>query len=184
MTSFIYILLLLSLPVTAQHNDIIVVYNKLQEHALVREQATEYIAGNEGKVQKGKRHVLYDDHNGKPLITGDKIKAVPTIGYGRNVMDRGLSDDEAMYLLGNDVEECMQDLSDTFPWYDNLSIEDKVVMVDLRFNLGMAGLKTFKKFLGAMGEGNKKEAKKQLLDSTYAKQTGPRAIKNANFIGT
>lgn len=183
MIKFLCLLVVAPLAISAGHTNTIIVHNKYQEWALVKEQATEYIATNEGKVKRNDRHVLYDDHNGNPLITGDKIKAVPTIGYGRNVMDKGLSEEEARYLLGNDVEECMQDLYDTFPWYDGLDVEDKIVMVDLRFNLGMAGLKTFKKFLDAVEHGNKAEAKKQLLDSNYAKQTGPRARQNANIIG-
>lgn len=176
-------LLFICLAAEAGRRDVIIVYTKQQEHDLVKQQATEYIADNEGKVLKSNRHVLYDDHDGKPLLTGARIKAIPTIGYGRNVMERGLSEDEARYLLGNDIEECMQDLEATFPWYTSLDIEDKVVMVDLRFNLGMDGLKTFKKFLDAMEHNNKPVAKRELLDSAYAHQTGPRARKNADIVG-
>ena len=34
-----------------------------------------------------------------------------TVAYGRNLQDKGISETEAMYLLENDIVECIQDLS-------------------------------------------------------------------------
>jgi len=149
---------------------------------MVIEQATTFIKINEGEVKNQSRHVVYDDSCGKPCKTGDNIKGLLTIGYGRNVMGRGLSQEEAEYLLKNDVSEVYEDLRTTYPWSSKLSHNRQVVMIDLRFNMGAAKLATFKNTLSAMEKGDYKEAAKHLLDSAYAKQVGRRAIRNAEMI--
>lgn len=145
-------------------------------------QATEYIKKNEGKVMANGRHFAYDDACGKPCKSGDNIKGLITIGYGRNIMGRGLSEEEALYLLQNDVSEVYRDLQTVYPWFEHLSDNRKIVMIDLRFNMGLKKLETFKNFLRAMSGSAWNEAASHLLDSTYAKQVGDRAARNADLI--
>ena len=94
-------------------------------------QTAEYIKKNEGKVMVEGRHFAYDDACGKPCKSGDGIKGLITVGYGRNVMGRGLSEEEALYLLQNDIDECMQELSVDYLWFNKLSDNRKMVMLDL-----------------------------------------------------
>ena len=149
---------------------------------MVIDAATTYIKINEGEVKNQNRHVVYDDSCGKPCKTGDNVKGLLTIGYGRNVMGRGLSQDEAEYLLKNDVSEVYEDLRNVYPWFSKLSNNRQIVMIDLRFNMGAAKLSTFKNFLKAMESGLWKDAAKHLLDSQYARQVGRRATQNAELI--
>lgn len=149
---------------------------------MVIESAITYIKINEGEVKKDNRHVIYDDDCGKPCKTGDNIKGLLTVGYGRNLMGRGLSQEEAEYLLWNDVAEVYEDLRNVYPWFSKLSNNRQIVMIDLRFNMGAAKLSTFKNFLKAMEVGAWQEAAKHLLDSQYAKQVGRRATQNAELI--
>ena len=37
-----------------------------------------------------------------------------TIGVGRNIEDNGISEDEAMYLLNNDIKRCKTELMEIF----------------------------------------------------------------------
>ena len=149
---------------------------------MVIESAITYIKINEGEVKKDNRHVIYDDDCGKPCKTGDNIKGLLTVGYGRNLMGRGLSQEEAEYLLKNDVAEVYEDLRVAYPWFASLSNNRQIVMIDLRFNMGAAKLSTFKYFLKAMSLGAYQEAAHHLLDSQYAKQVGRRATQNAELI--
>lgn len=149
---------------------------------MVIESAITYIKINEGEVKKGNRHVIYDDDCGKPCKTGDNIKGLLTVGYGRNLMGRGLSQDEAEYLLKNDVAEVYEDLRVAYPWFASLSNNRQIVMIDLRFNMGAAKLSTFKNMLAAMEKGDYSSASVHLLASAYAKQVGKRATRNAEML--
>ena len=59
-----------------------------------------------------------------------------TIGVGRNVDDRGITEDESDYLLGNDIDLCVDELENNFTWYKNLSDARQRVLVNMCFNLG------------------------------------------------
>ena len=66
-----------------------------------------------------------------------------TIGVGRNVDDRGITEDESDYLLGNDIDLCVDELEDNFTWYKNLSDARQRVLVNMCFNLGLTRLLGF-----------------------------------------
>jgi lysozyme len=98
-----------------------------------------------------------------------------TVGVGRNLTDKGLSKDEALQMLRNDLAEFEEALSIQFIWFKSLSEVRKMVMVSMAFNLGMKGLFTFKKFLAAMANGNWVQAGHEMLDSKWALQVGQRS---------
>lgn len=52
------------------------------------------------------------------------------------------------------------------------------------FNLGIAGLLKFKKFIAAVNDGFFELAAKEMLDSLWAKQVGNRAIELSEQIKT
>lgn len=105
-----------------------------------------------------------------------------TIGYGRNIEDNGISEDEAEFLLINDLRSAREELHKAFPWYDNLTVRRKQAMLNLLFNIGLPSLRTFNRFLTAMELGRWKEAREELLDSRYARQVGQRAVELADQI--
>ena len=77
-----------------------------------------------------------------------------TIGVGRNLDDRGITDDESDYLLSNDIDICIEELTNAFPWFVDLSDTRQRVMVNMCFNLGLSRLMGFKNFLAAMEAGD------------------------------
>jgi lysozyme len=105
-----------------------------------------------------------------------------TIGYGRNLDDVGITKDEAEYLLRMDIARAMVDLDRYLPWWRDLDEIRQRVMVNLAFNLGMQGLLGFKRTLRHVKAGEYLEAAQALLDSKYAKQVGPRAIRLATMM--
>jgi len=104
-----------------------------------------------------------------------------TIGVGRNLEDVGLTGLEATYLLANDIQRVCKEV-ECFDWINDLSVTRQDVVLSMVFNLGLSGFKKFKKLIEALRTGNYEEASRQMLDSLWAKQVGPRAIDLANMM--
>lgn len=98
-----------------------------------------------------------------------------TIGYGRNLTDRGISRTEAEGFLVRDVGETERDLQIRFPWMAGLDDVRWAIMVDMAFNMGVAGLAGFYDTLSLIREGRYAEASEQMMKSRWAQQVGTRA---------
>ena len=114
-------------------------------------------------------------HEGVEYKVYEDTEGIKTVGVGRNLEDRGLSDDEVDYLLSNDIDICVKELEQTFDWYDDLDDIRKRVLIDMMFNLGMPRLKGFVNMLKAIEAGAWKNAAVEMLDSKWAEQVGNRA---------
>ena len=100
-----------------------------------------------------------------------------TIGCGRNLDDKGLTMEEVNYLLENDIKECINDAEVVIgsQVWEGLSEARKRVLVDMRFNLGAGGIRTFKNTHQAIREGRYDDASRGMLNSKWAGQVGRRA---------
>jgi lysozyme len=98
-----------------------------------------------------------------------------TIGYGRNLSDVGISPDEGIDLLRNDIRAAQVSLELHFPWVMALDSVRQGALLNLVFNMGIAGLASFKEMLSYLQQGDYKNAGYALLHSKYAQQVGPRA---------
>jgi len=105
-----------------------------------------------------------------------------TIGVGRNIEERGLTDDEIDYILNNDVNIATDELVRTFDWYADLDEVRQRVVIDMVFNLGMPRFKQFKNMIQALDEGNYEEASIQMMDSRWASQVGQRSERLRNMM--
>jgi len=105
-----------------------------------------------------------------------------TIGYGRNLEAKGISIKEAEYLFGNDMKIVAKQVANRIKFYKKLSYKRKMVLVDMAFNMGIEGLLSFKKMLGAMKRRDFMEAGKELMRSKYAEQVKTRALQNYIYI--
>ncbi len=100
-----------------------------------------------------------------------------SIGVGRNLDDRGISRDEADYLLGNDLETAQRDCEGMFSsWYPSLDSVRQAALVNICFNLGAEKLLSFERALGAMAAKQYGRAAREFLDSKWARQVGQRAV--------
>ena len=100
-----------------------------------------------------------------------------TIGYGRNLTDKGITKQEALFLLRNDIFECYIDL-DTFIFpeqFKNWSNKLQHAMIDMRFQLGMTGFRSFKKMILALRANDRVSAAAEAIDSKWYKQVPFRA---------
>lgn len=111
------------------------------------------------------------EHEGlrlKPYrCTADKL----TVGIGRNLEDVGISRDEAMYLLGNDIARVTSELDDRIPFWNNLSPNKQIVLASMAFQLGVNGLMQFKNMLAAVERGDDVAVAKEMRDSRWYTQT-------------
>jgi lysozyme len=98
-----------------------------------------------------------------------------TIGVGRNLEDKGISEEEADFLLHNDIMECMADMPKIFWNWNHLNDEQKMAMIDMRFNLGPVRFRQFRNMIEAVKAGDFKKAAEEMRDSQWYKQVGKRA---------
>jgi lysozyme len=105
-----------------------------------------------------------------------------TIGVGRNLSDRGISHDESQYLLSNDIRLVESDLNQHLPWWINLTDARQRVLANMCFNLGINRLLGFKNTLEFIRTEQWDKAADGMLQSTWAKQVGQRAIRLSEMI--
>lgn len=105
-----------------------------------------------------------------------------TIGIGRNIEDIGISKDEALYLLKNDIDRVCDQLDNALPWWKMLSDRRQQALANLAFNLGITTLLTFKNSLALLRDGKYAQAADAFLDSKWARQTGQRAVRVTTMI--
>lgn len=110
--------------------------------------------------------------------TADKL----TIGIGRNLDDVGITEDEALYLMKNDVERVSVELIQAFPSVISLDSVRYYVLVNMCFNLGISRLKKFKRMWTAVRRGEWSRAADEMLDSLWADQVGRRAIELSDMM--
>lgn len=107
-----------------------------------------------------------------------------TVGVGRNLTDVGLSHDEAMMLLRNDIAHAANLLKKVFPWTESLDEARRGALINMSFNMGVAGLAGFHNFLAKLQAGDYPGAAAEMLDSKWAEQVGPRAQRLSRQIET
>jgi lysozyme len=119
---------------------------------------------NQLKKDEGLRLKPYKDIVGKT-----------SIGYGRNLDDVGISEGEADTLLWNDINIATKSLEVHLPWVTQLSEARRGVLVNMTFNMGLAGLEDFPRMLTCLKNGDFEGAAREMENSKWAKQVGARA---------
>lgn len=107
-----------------------------------------------------------------------------TIGVGRNLEEKGLSKEEAFFLLQNDVEEVILACQKEFVFFNTLSVSRQIVLADMCFNMGMKRLKGFKKMLKAIENNDFLQASYEMMNSKWAHQVGKRAAALSKLMKT
>ena len=122
----------------------------------------------------------HEGFRAKPYYcTADKL----TIGYGTNLDARGVTREEAEILMMNEVDDCIRALKRKIPdIYNNVNEYRRAVLINMCYNLGIAGLMTFKQTLKHIQEGNYNLASKGMLNSKWATQVGNRAKELAGIM--
>lgn len=120
---------------------------------------------------------LLIEHEGLRLFVYKDTMDKDTIGVGRNLSDRGIRQDEAMYMLANDLKESRAELSH-YDWYNSLDEVRQDVLVELHFNIGLSKLLGFHQTLLAIENKDFAAAAMHLLNSQWAQQVGKERSQN------
>jgi lysozyme len=95
-----------------------------------------------------------------------------TVGVGRNLTDRGLTQEEALFLLENDITGCEADLDAAEPgWRDHPEPVQRA-LVELTFNLGIGGWLKFRNTRQMLVERAYVAAARNLKLSKWYRQVG------------
>lgn len=123
-------------------------------------------------------------HEGESLHPYRCTSGKLTIGVGRNLEDRGITKQESAYLLDNDIRHTDTLLRKHLSFYPDLCTPRQAVLIDMAFNLGIAGLLSFKRTLEYIRFAEYEKAAVEMLDSVWANQVGERARRLAWMMDT
>lgn len=104
-----------------------------------------------------------------------------TIGYGRNLEDNGISEEEAETLLANDADRVIHSLQ-SIPSFNALSVQRQAVLANMAFQMGFASVMRFKNMWAAVEKQDYKTAAAEMLNSRWAGQTPNRASELARIM--
>lgn len=98
----------------------------------------------------------------------------------------GITKEEAIMLLNNDIYQADADLRANVKWYDGAPEELKSVLINMCFNMGIGnskkGLLSFRNTLWYMGTGEYEKAAANMLKSKWARQVKGRAERLAERV--
>lgn len=152
----------------------------MQTQTQTQTQSIDKLIIDDLKRDEGFRQHVYKDHLG-----------YWTIGIGRMVDERkhgGITMEEAMYLLSNDVQCCLVSLKNELEWFDASPPLIKRALVNMAFQMGIGsadegtGLLGFKNTLRLIALKQYEEAANNALKSKWAKQTPERAKRVTDWI--
>lgn len=130
---------------------------------------------------------LKADEGVKPCVYKDSL-GFYTIAVGRLVDDRkpgaGLRPIEIDFLLQNDIDDRIEQLTKRLPWFQNLDEVRQGALLNMAFQLGVDGLLGFKNTLKMVEDGRYSDAADNMLLSKWAQQTPERAKRMAKQMKT
>ena len=111
-------------------------------------------------------------HEGKRRSAYQDIHGYWTIGIGRLIDSRlngGLSDDEMIYLLNNNIASAEKELFQ-FSWYKKQNQVRQEVLIELVVSMGLGRLRGFVKMIDALKTMDFKKAGIELMDSKWRRE--------------
>ena len=110
-----------------------------------------------------------------------------TIGVGRLIDKRkggGITPEESAYLLNNDIQRKTNEVLKALPWAEKLDSVRFFALVNMAFQLGIAGLLGFKNTLALIQGGNYGQAADNMILSKWHTQTPARCDRLAKQMRT
>ena len=143
-------------------------------------------------------------HEGMVLEVYQDHLGIDTIGVGRNLIDRGITDGElafmnvlrsdiyeqgiteanARFLLANDIDIVEEELLNAHRCIERLDDVRIRVVLDMAFNMGVPRLCKFKNMWAEIYNGDYVRASAEMLDSRWAGQVGQRATRLSEAMRT
>lgn len=124
------------------------------------------------------------------LLTDEGLRLKPyrctagrlTIGVGRNLDDRGITREEALLLLENDITDFWSRLRTALPWVEAAPEGVQEALLNMAFNLGLDGLLGFRQTLSLLAARDYAGAAAAMRASKWARQVGQRAERLAEMV--
>jgi len=113
---------------------------------------------------------LHEGFRSKPY---KDTKGKLTIGFGRNLDDVPLSEEEGWYLAKELIQEAVDHANLVVHDWNKLNDARQNVLVELIYNMGLGKVLKFKLMRAALDSQDYVEAAKQLLLSNWTKDVGP-----------
>ena len=129
------------------------------------------------------KKLLMDHESYKQFVYSDTTGHL-TVGIGRNLTDRGISLNEATYLLDEDITYFYTKLNQFLHFFKRLDENRQIALVDMCFNLGMQGFLNFKHMILALEAEDYERAAQEMVNSKWADQVGNRAMTLAEIVRT
>ena len=124
-------------------------------------------------------------HEGVRLFPYKCTAGKLTVGYGRNLDDKGITPQEADYLLTNDLAKCEREYFDLPRAVRGRCNEVRTgVLVEMIFQLGFGGVTRFQRMFQAIQNDDFAQAAEEMLDSRWAQQTPKRCREMAELMRT
>lgn len=109
-------------------------------------------------------------------------EGILSIAFGRNIQQVGVTREEGLFLLANDIRRVVNEAADHFYWFKSLNVPRQDVVLSMLYNLGLVRFNTFTKFTAALSFQNYDKAATEMLDSKWASQVGERAKELAQIM--
>lgn len=144
---------------------------------------------------EGRRSLAYDDKTGQTITPGSVVQGHPTIGVGFNLDAGGaraaiaalglnfnqvysgsqaLTDGQINTLFTQTANQAVQGAQQIIPNFNSLPSDKQIVVVDMVFNLGMAGFSAFVLTIQAIKNQDWAGAAQQMQNSAWYRQVGQR----------
>lgn len=124
-------------------------------------------------LDEGVRFNVYTDTTGNPTVgIGHNLNAGPLPGQ-----TYPMTQAQVDALFAKDVASTVAKLDQHLPWWRSLDDVRQRVMLNMCFNLGIAGLMTFVGFLSLVKTGQYAHAAEDMATTLWARQVGLRAVR-------
>lgn len=123
-------------------------------------------------------HRIYDKEASKYDITKPYIDTTGhiTVGVGYNLSDRGVPPCwDLIKQCKDDIDVHLNQLNKKFSWFNGLSDNRKIGLLDICYSSGFHGFCGFTDMIDYLSLGDYKNAANEILDTPWAKTVGHRA---------
>jgi lysozyme len=133
-------------------------------------------------ADEGRRLQVYDDATGQPIVAGSHVIGNPTIGYGTLLSaPGGITESEAVSMLEARIATARAG-AQTLPVYGRMNDARRDVLTQLTFQLGLNGVRGFKRMLAALADSDFDRAGDELIDSKLHEQASERCERMADVL--
>lgn len=121
---------------------------------------------------------LIQKHEGCKLVLYVDTTGKASIGYGRNLSEKGITPMEALMLFQDDYTE-VYNRALGCDWFRALNEPRQAVILDMGFNMGWAGVLNFRRMIEYLQAGKFESAADEMVYSEWAREVPTRAAEDA-----